>query len=280
MILRPRQYYRYLHAYLNSLERVVSVVSGANLFPLPTIGNHSGGATLTNGNGTSNLCSDESLGGALLSPIPWLHKDNDDSERSPKRRRVSLLSVDNMNGDPATSAQLVEHALREEGGVTQGELLRQEQVASDPPPPVASASSVNHSAGVAAPVSEAGYPHGRDGIETEETDEQPHARGPDAIGWADTGPQEHDFGVGQVLDMEAAVGRPGQGGPGREPIANVADDTDGAGTPEEVQESTAVEENNGDVIITDADGITEEEKRNGGFDADQTGPDAIDTTMR
>ncbi|WEW57646.1 DNA repair protein rad50 [Emydomyces testavorans] len=84
LILRPTRHYRTLPAYLRALDRVVSVSSGADIFPLPLAvppsvtvdGSLSNGV---NGAGTSfslfndsSLGSDESLGGALLTPIPWL----------------------------------------------------------------------------------------------------------------------------------------------------------------------------------------------------------------
>ncbi|OJJ05656.1 hypothetical protein ASPVEDRAFT_64648 [Aspergillus versicolor CBS 583.65] len=82
LILRPNAYYRTLPAYLRAVDRVVSVTSSADVFPFPM---QSGAATAQpqpNGtlNGAENkfilpdntLGSDESLGGALLTPIPWL----------------------------------------------------------------------------------------------------------------------------------------------------------------------------------------------------------------
>jgi hypothetical protein len=81
LILRPTRQYRTLPAYLRAVDRVVSVSSSADIFPLPHTGGP-GGTELSNGitNGTNShsvvtddsLGSDESLGGALLTPIPWL----------------------------------------------------------------------------------------------------------------------------------------------------------------------------------------------------------------
>lgn len=83
LILHPTVHYRTLPAYLRAVDRVVSVTSGADVFPFnapasaspqlnglvqPT---HSAGAYLAPDDATS-LGSDESLGGALLTPIPWL----------------------------------------------------------------------------------------------------------------------------------------------------------------------------------------------------------------
>lgn len=81
LILRPTRQYRTLPAYLRAVDRVVSVSSSADIFPLPRTG-YSPDDELANGiaNGTrssfmvtdESLGSDESLGGALLTPIPWL----------------------------------------------------------------------------------------------------------------------------------------------------------------------------------------------------------------
>ncbi|KAF7588131.1 hypothetical protein BBP40_006131 [Aspergillus hancockii] len=78
LIIRPTKHYKTLPAYLRAVDRVVSVTSSADIFPLQTQSN----LTQPNGimNGTDSgllfsdhaLGSDESLGGALLTPIPWL----------------------------------------------------------------------------------------------------------------------------------------------------------------------------------------------------------------
>lgn len=83
LILRPRAHYNTLPAYLRAVDRVVSVTSGVDVFPFsvpPSVSaqpnglvhpTNSAGAYLTP-DYTSGLGSDESLGGALLTPIPWL----------------------------------------------------------------------------------------------------------------------------------------------------------------------------------------------------------------
>ncbi|PKX92528.1 uncharacterized protein P174DRAFT_442371 [Aspergillus novofumigatus IBT 16806] len=78
LVLRPNAHYRTLPAYLRAVDRVVSVTSTADIFPLqtePSAGQVNG---VLNGGGHSFMFpdhapgSDESLGGALLTPIPWL----------------------------------------------------------------------------------------------------------------------------------------------------------------------------------------------------------------
>jgi hypothetical protein len=105
LVLRPKQHYRSVVAYLHALDRVVHVTSGANIYPLPpAVPDMSAMSILANGvSGNSNAASsdanaaagvansgagggggggssgggvgvgsDEALGGALLTPIPWL----------------------------------------------------------------------------------------------------------------------------------------------------------------------------------------------------------------
>lgn len=77
LILHPNLHYRTLPAYLRALDRVVCVTSSAEVFQLQNCqpnGVVNGAAT----GPTSGLLfehapgSDEALGGALLTPIPWL----------------------------------------------------------------------------------------------------------------------------------------------------------------------------------------------------------------
>ncbi|KAJ5662272.1 uncharacterized protein N7477_009888 [Penicillium maclennaniae] len=85
LILHPTAHYRTLPAYLRAVDRVVSVTSGIDVFPASILenttpsGQSNGLAHPANSAGTylttdyaSGLGSDESLGGALLTPIPWL----------------------------------------------------------------------------------------------------------------------------------------------------------------------------------------------------------------
>lgn len=238
LILSPKQHYKTLPSYLHAVDRVVHVTSGAHTFPLPpAIPDPSSSAILSNGGAldplsiswgnrsasspqAGGLGSDESLGGALLTPITWLSKSNGGSH-SPLEGEVKTESTEviegpngpggvetvsvSVNGVPSTrneaaplelSSDNSPTNLRMEGGVTQGELLRQEQ-----------------RAGVV-PVSQLEGNRGdSDGMGEE--DEVPHARGPEEIGMEDMGPQGNGSatqrggpGVAmQGIDIEAAVGR-------------------------------------------------------------------------
>ena len=218
------------------MDRVVHVTSGAQTFPLPpAIPDPSSAVVLSNGTSSASpsaiswgnptaasqptLGSDESLGGALLTPIPWLKNCNSnnhgDLERQVRTESTETIegpngagsietvsvSVNGLSSATATTMSTYNNdngaaGLRAEGGVTQGELLRQEQ-----------------RAGVVPATQLAGLMAGTDGIG--EDDEMPHARGPEEIGIKDMGPQTPGSGtersgpgIGmQGINVEAAVGR-------------------------------------------------------------------------
>lgn len=133
LLRHPNAHYRSLSKYLRALQRVLSVSSSTTAFPLPP----SVVDSMPNGATPFNLGSDESLGGALLSPIPWL--------------TPSPLT----HGNPGESGGGV-------NGVSQGELLRQEQELNIPAPQVGAG--------------------GEGGAHI-------HAEGPPALGPEDVGPQ-------------------------------------------------------------------------------------------
>lgn len=85
LILRPTTHYRTLPAYLRAVDRVVSVTSSADIFPFQMPASsaaQSNGLVHPGNHGASYLATDTysfghdesfgSLGGALLTPIPWL----------------------------------------------------------------------------------------------------------------------------------------------------------------------------------------------------------------
>lgn len=161
LVLRPARHYRTLPAYLRAVDRVVSVSSGADIFPLPLSVPPSAtiDGTLSNGvNGAATnyslfndtgLGSDESLGGALLTPIPWLS-----NVASPPTSEHGL-SHPGPSADPAN----VEIPVENEGG------------------------SQN------APPETTDKMEAKDGAE-EDDDSVPHARGPSIIGVEDMGLQD------------------------------------------------------------------------------------------
>ncbi|CAI7628681.1 unnamed protein product [Penicillium palitans] len=83
LVLYPTKHYRTLPAYLRAVDRVVSVTSSADIFPFqtPAVTDAQSNGLVLPGNSSGvymapdfaqGLGSDESLGGALLTPIPWL----------------------------------------------------------------------------------------------------------------------------------------------------------------------------------------------------------------
>lgn len=170
---------------------------------------------------SNGLGSDESLGGALLTPISWLSKSTNGNTHSPLEGEVTTESTEmidgpnglggietvsvSVNGVSSTregstslsppAVDVTVATLRADGGVTQGELLRQEQ-----------------KAGVVPATQLAGNRGNSDGLG--EDDEMPHARGPEEIGMEDMGPQStgsSERGGPKMslhgIDVEAAVGR-------------------------------------------------------------------------
>ncbi|KAI0473649.1 hypothetical protein GGR56DRAFT_648413 [Xylariaceae sp. FL0804] len=163
LVLMPRQHYRTLTSYLHALDRVVHVTSGLNTYPLPPV--HTGMSILPDGlsDGSPdpspwlNPGGDEALGGALLTPIPWLQTHQHGLGGSPPAAQPVSAS---LTPDAASQPGELEGEVRTEStetiegpngvgsietvsvsvngipsmgargiGVTQGELLRQEQKA-------------------------------------------------------------------------------------------------------------------------------------------------------
>ncbi|KAJ6442872.1 protein phosphatase 4 core regulatory subunit R2 [Purpureocillium lavendulum] len=256
LVVSPRAHYKALASYLHAVDRVVQVTSGTDIYPLPPavpdMSAMSGAAAAGLANGeeggaardpaatvawsnptTAPLGSDEALGGALLTPIPWLtrrspessngdttpgagaqiHSEGTETIDGPNGMgSIETVSV-SVNGVPSTG-----HAR----GVTQGELLRQEQRAGVVPVsqlsrgPGAGPASNSHEATSDEDRNMEGGAVGGNGNEggDEEEEETPHARGPEEIGVGDTGPQvpttSHmgEDGVEmQGIDVAAAVGR-------------------------------------------------------------------------
>ncbi|RDW87651.1 hypothetical protein BP5796_03345 [Coleophoma crateriformis] len=315
LILNPRQHYKSLYSYLHAVDRVVHVTSGANVFPLPpAVPDPSAASVLSNGLGTTDpasiswgnptstaqatLGSDESLGGALLTPILWLNKsaNNHVGDLEGEVRTESTETIEgpngpggvetvtvSVNGISSTTAATIDNgnaSLRAEGGVTQGELLRQEQ-----------------KAGVVPAAQLSGHGRGDcDGMG--EDDEVPHARGPEEIGMQDMGPQASgtamERGSGsakniQAIDVVAAVGRTSDESTEEEEEEEGEENVkEEAGTPKrEAEEDIGPEEKrikedqeerkSPDVDMVDVDGKTEEEKKVG-EDDENIGPDAVDSS--
>ncbi|KAI9728546.1 MAG: hypothetical protein M1834_007685 [Cirrosporium novae-zelandiae] len=255
LLLEPRNHYRTLPAYLRALDRVVSVTSGADLFPLPYITQQQ--PTLPVEEDQSNgrflevlnpsLGSDESLGGALLTPIPWLHQSETASGDggSDSMNEESAMATDSIiNGVSNGVSQ------RASGGVTQGELLRQEQEAGVVP--LAQTTSVR---GTVNPDNMSD----QDDL-IEEVEERPHVRGPQEVGMEDTGPQGTERET-REFNAEAAVGRT---------VSRPKSD-------EAMQEEKPAESDAG-VMVVDGDGKTQFDETRADTSGQSIGADAIDST--
>ncbi|CCT62858.1 uncharacterized protein FFUJ_00545 [Fusarium fujikuroi IMI 58289] len=229
LILRPRAHYRAVAAYLHAVDRVVQVTSSTKTYPLPPpipdmSSMHLNGedpkdpavSVSWSNPTTAALGTDEALGGALLTPIPWLTRRSPESSQDTPGAQIHSESTEtiegpngvgsietvsvSVNGIPSTG-----HAR----GVTQGELLRQEQRAG-----VVPVSQLSRAQEVVLEGERMTMDDEEDEEPREEEDEIPHARGPEEIGMSDTGPQstttsfmsEGSMGM-QGIDVEAAVGR-------------------------------------------------------------------------
>lgn len=250
LIISPRAHYKALTSYLHAVDRVVQVTSGSDTYPLPpaipdmTSMNLNGDADSDakdpaedvswSNPTTAAVGSDEALGGALLTPIPWLTRPSPESSEGTPGAQIhseSTETIDGPNGMGSIETVSVSvNGVPSTGharGVTQGELLRQEQ-----------------RAGVV-PVTQLSRGHGANGEEgeeeesgqqpeEEEEEEVPHARGPEEIGVDDTGLQEpHFVGEGgvetQTIDVAAAVGRPREDNT----VADPTIETEGAASDDE-----------------------------------------------
>jgi len=268
LVLEPTRRYRYLPPYLRALDRVISVSSPLSLFPLPqavlpTAAGLLNGTASTNP-ATATLGSDESLGGALLTPIPWLQNRGQSELISESTEMVDGPNgtgrIETVTVGMLTSAQSRPEAhvaqiasshpdgetLPSTGPVTQGELLRQEQEAGI---------ILNNPHTLTSPTRTcfADMPGAGSIVETVEADEEvPHARGPELIGMEDTGPQKEVKG----LNIEAAVGRPSLGDKVSQDSANkeqyeqegtVEDRKEEGKQSDETQHDTTTEEKEADI---------------------------------
>ncbi|KAI9660804.1 MAG: hypothetical protein M1831_003496 [Alyxoria varia] len=276
LVLDPRRYHRFLPAYINALDRVVSVSSGNDSFPLPVIDTPAPSGPLVNGttpsSSTHSAAADHSVGGALLTPIPWLN-DEDETTAFSYRRRSSAASSDGVDSSAMADESITaDEPGAEEEAVTQGELMRREQEEGGSPSSVPPLPNRPNSAAT---------PGSEDTSENEfgaEEHEHPHARGPEVIGLEDTGPQEHSLGAGQVLDMEAAVGRSHHGASKAGEIHEDSADHDNESAAKSDEKHP--KDSDGDVVLADVDGVTEAEQKAHDASGDNTAPDAVDATAR
>jgi hypothetical protein len=312
LVLYPNKYYKTLPAWLRAVDRVVAVSSTADIFPLPhaqPLPNSVIDASLLNG--TSNgdqdetgtgtggggilwdnsrerangvdagLGSDESLGGALLTPIPWL-KDGQGMQDS-NNTEASTVTED------STDSEMLVVPDRENGAVTQGELIRQEQEAGVVP--------VSSTASVPSRMMSGAHETGSDDMmaDDELDDSIPHARGPGIVGTVDMGLvggrgveisiesgeqrlQEDRTGVVSNAQM---VLEQGKANDGEDEDMQVDDaEVDGAevadgGTGDSASDAAAMNtDSDSDMVLVDADGNTAEQGLGMEHDGGKIKPDA------
>ncbi|KIV82738.1 hypothetical protein PV11_04823 [Exophiala sideris] len=330
LVLYPTKHYKTLPAWLRALDRVVRVSSSADIFPLSDtppmvngVNGDGGGGILWNNDNTRNgydnnsLGSDESLGGALLTPIPWLRNGlggvEGSSEESGHPGSDHSASTDSLGEPlilPEHSGSGGEHLVpeRADGGVTQGELMRMEQEAGVIPLSQSSHEGSGAVSRTMAGAEEALYMD-------EEGDLVPHARGPDVVGSVDMGrvggqdvqirigsPPQEDGKTTDANDAQTVL--PGQDNltdlsieastadsddfeivlKDSESAAAGADamQVDVSGTSNKKQEQNGKQpkdEQDGDIVLVDADGKTEDEVTSkADASGESIGPDAADTS--
>ena len=274
LVLSPKKYYKTLPAWLRAVDRVVSVSSTADIFPLPHaqplpgtvidstltngvngIGSGTGGGGILwsnsdNRNGyDAGLGSDESLGGALLTPIPWLKNGINNSSSAD----MSSPSSDPL-GEPMQSDRNPLVPERDQGAVTQGELIRQEQEAGIVP--------VNQTMGPRS----LGMGDEADDGEVDDSDVIPHARGPDIVG-------PEDIGLQGGKNMEVSIG--GHADSRLDEMHPLVE----AGKPADVEMKVEGEPGDEDIILTDVDGKTDDQADDkADASGENVGPDAADTS--
>lgn len=230
LILRPHAHYKALAPYLHAVDRVVQVTSGTSIYPLPPAIPDMSSMQINGEDAkdpavsvawsnptTAALGTDEALGGALLTPIPWLtrRRSSEGSQEAPGAQihSESTETIDGPNGMGSIETVSVSvNGVPSTGhtrGVTQGELLRQEQRAGVVPvSQLSRAQEATQEGRLAADEDE-----DEEVRDEEDEEETPHARGPEEIGIDDTGLQPATTshlseGQGtQGIDVEAAVGR-------------------------------------------------------------------------
>lgn len=210
LVLRPSDHYRTLPSYLRALDRILSVSSTADAFPLPLIATNiaaeNGEANTYLAAGAASAVSQNEFNGAALTRIPWLHDLNpmlvsSDRPLSGDLHTESTSLIDGPNG--AGSLETVTVSVN---GLTRA--VQRDSLGS-----VHTQSEVVHSTNEALQSGRMTRSSTASALakkEEEADEERVHARGPEEIGMEDMGPQAINRASGG-FDVEAALGRPGEG---------------------------------------------------------------------
>ncbi|KAJ5504161.1 Protein phosphatase 4 core regulatory subunit R2 [Penicillium fimorum] len=240
LVLYPTKHYKTLPAYLRAVDRVVSVTSSADIFPFQTpavTDAQTNGLVLpANSNGVymapdfaHGLGSDESLGGALLTPIPWLTN--------------ASLEGEDANGDAGILVEsMFIHHHRTTGFLfTNVFPLGTEALPTQPGEEPGTTTLVP--------------PEAEEGAATaspEPSDEVPHARGPILLGVEDMGLQD-----GKGIEM-----RLGTDGAADVPAPAAATATRAI---EEQEKAESTVDKDGDLVLEDTKPKEQEEAKNEGL---------------
>lgn len=291
LLLHPTDHYKTLPSYLRALDRIVSVASPASVFPLPTLTTTAtGNDRLLNGTSspTPDPADKDFIGGAELTEIPWIEKPGGSPTPVPNGptsdlRTESTSVIDGPNGAGSVETVTVSvngvHSVhpRDDSntshGITQGEILRQEQEAGVVPVPAPTPNGrvTRSSAAASAAATRAVGGDVANLMDSEEI-ESVHARGPDVIGMEDMGPQTPGSGLAGGIDLEGALGRKGEGETMAATVGRVAGETE---QPGEEKEKT---DKDGDIVVADADGIVGGHGEGADESGENKSPDVADNS--
>ncbi|KAL4896729.1 hypothetical protein BDV59DRAFT_112683 [Aspergillus ambiguus] len=197
LIIRPNAHYRTLPAYLRAVDRVVSVTSSADVFPLQPQPAQPNGVAPNGAESGSfmlpdhGMGGDESLGGALLTPIPWLNNAASPSATAATTGGVAE-GLETMTAQPLEE---MEHS------------PQQAPIVQAPPP----AGTVENQA-----------MEGSKSPPVEASEDVPHARGPQIIGVEDMGLQD-GHGVEMTLSNPEEGSGQQQSEEGQQPAPKESD---------------------------------------------------------
>ncbi|ODM22726.1 hypothetical protein SI65_00315 [Aspergillus cristatus] len=259
LILHPNAHYRTLPAYLRAVDRVVSVTSSAEIFPLQVQASTGQPNGVTNGGRSSGLLfdhtpgSDESLGGALLTPIPWLN----------------AASFEEENGEPVVEAITTESisiTVHRAQQAPQGEQQQQPQPQEEIEPSTLTQETTlpTHTTTSAIENEALG---GSGSPPPADSEEVPHARGPPVVGVEDMGLQD---GKGVEMPLSNVDGA-GDAPPDDNAIKQPAQEKDDE-KPKQESASASEEgkkDGDGDISLDDVKGKNENESATGSSDKEQ-----------
>ena len=178
------------------------------------------------------------------------------------------VNVNGINSAPPRDDSNIGH------GITQGELLRQEQEAGIVPVPAPTPNGrVTRSSAAASAAATRAVGGDVDNIMDPEEIEPVHARGPDVIGMEDMGPQSPGSGLAGGIDLEGALGRRGEGETMAATVGRVAEEQEHAG-----EETDERKDGDGDTVVADADGVAEGDDGRADEGGENKGADAVDST--